>query len=493
MNQIARATAIGHPNDGDRDFYARLIARHSTESIVVTGPDGRVLWCNEAFKRLSGYELDDMVAQVPGELLQGPQTDPETVAEVARALAERREIQTEIVNYTKAGAAYWIEMRITPVFDDDGTHTHFMAIERDITQRKEIEAQAARMLAQEKRMRTERQLLAQTSEWLYSARSVDEVLMVVERALGALFPGSSGALFTYANSRDVLDRMAVWGAPPAEATPEYFEPASCWSLRRGRAYHYGADVIAFPCAHVADPAAEYFCLPLIAHGETIGLLHVVPDTQDEDERAQQFQLALLCAEQMSLALANVQMRQELLDQSVRDPLTGLPNRRWYVDAAGRDFARAADKGTPVALISLDVDHFKRFNDNHGHDAGDTVLREIGAAMTDHFPEDTYPCRIGGEEFVVLCASRTCADAAVLAEGFRDVVRDLSIAHSGGRLPPVTVSAGIAAFPNDGNDLASVSKAADRALYRAKAAGRDRVELAGTGGPDVAVGPPEASA
>jgi len=493
MNQIARETATGQPLDGDRDFYARLIARHSTESIVVTGPDGRVLWCNDAFKRLSGYELGEMIGQIPGKLLQGPQTDPETVAKIARALADRCEINTEIVNYTKAGTAYWIEMRITPVFDDDGTHTHFMAIERDVTQRKSIEAQAARMLAQETRMRTERQLLAQSSEWLYSARSTEEVLMVVERAVGALFPNSSGALFTYANSRDVLDRRAVWGAPPEEAPPDYFEPASCWSLRRGRAYHYGADVIAFPCAHVPAAPAQYFCLPLIAHGETIGLLHVVPDAQDGEERAQQFQMALLCAEQMSLALANVQMRQELLDQSVRDPLTGLPNRRWYADAAGRDFARAAGKGTPVALISLDVDHFKRFNDNHGHDAGDTVLREIGAAMTDHFPDDTYPCRIGGEEFVVLCANRTGADAAALAEGFRDVVRGLSIVHSGGRLPPVTVSAGIGAFPDDGNDLASVSTAADRALYRAKAAGRDRVERAGPGGPDIAVGMPSGSA
>lgn len=491
MNQIARGAAVGGTQGPDSDFYARLIARHSTESIVVTGPDGLVLWCNDAFQRLCGYDLGEMVGQSPGKLLQGPRTDTETVAEIARALAERREIQTEIVNYTKAGTAYWIEMRITPVFDEAGTHTHFMAIERDITQRKTLEDDARRMLAQEKRMRTERQLLAQSSEWLYSARSTEEVLMVVERALGALFPGSAGALFTYANSRDVLDRMAVWGEPRAEAPPDFFEPAACWSLRRGRAYHYGVDAIAFPCAHVPDAPPQYFCLPLIAHGETIGLLHVVPEPEEGDGRAQQFQLALLCAEQVSLALANVRMRQELLDQSVRDPLTGLPNRRWYLDAAGRDFARASGKGSPVTLISLDVDHFKRFNDNHGHDAGDTVLREIGKAMTDHFPEDTHPCRIGGEEFVVLCANRDREDAAALAEGFRDVVRGLSIVHAGGRLPPVTVSAGVAGFPGDGDDLASVSRAADAALYRAKAAGRDRVERAS--GDAGGLSPPGASA
>ena len=235
-----------------------------------------------------------------------------------------------------------------------------------------------------------------------------------------------------------------------------------------------------------DVAPPFFCLPIIAHGETIGLLHLRFDGFEEGGllrhmREQvlrhRWDLGLICAEQISLAIANVRLRQELEDQSVRDPLTGLWNRRWFLDAAHRELARARDTGRPLSLISLDVDHFKRFNDHHGHDAGDTVLREVGALMRTHFHGDCRPCRLGGEEFVILCVNTPCDAALELAHGFAQVLKDVRIAYDGQMLPPITVSGGISSHPGHADSVLRLLKIADTALYAAKEAGRDRILIA----------------
>lgn len=484
MNKSIRTSDEIEIQTHDDMFYAKLIAQHSTDSIVLTDRQGLTVWCNQSFVKMSGYMLFEMIGRSPGSILQGPETNRDTVLRIHNAVRERREIQTEIVNYSKSGDPYWIELRITPIFDEKGAHTHFMSIERDVTERKEMERHTKEMIARESRSKEERKLLTLMSEWLYSGKSMDEVLLVVKRSVQALFPDSFGALYIFANSRNVLDLMATWGADlvPGALAPQQVEPDGCWSLRRGRAYHFGSAPIEFPCDHVGHDTRRYFCVPVIAHGETIGLLHLTPPNVAIDDAAtdwaQRWDLALLCGEQISLALANVRLRQELMDQSVRDQLTNLSNRRWFLDAAHREILRASKTGSPLALISVDVDHFKRFNDNHGHDAGDTVLREMGRMMAEFFRNGQYPCRIGGEEFVVLCPGLNPEAAFAMAEDFRASVSGLALIYAGSPLPSITLSAGVSSYPRDGLDVIELLKSGDEALYRAKAAGRDCVMVAG---------------
>ena len=222
------------------DFYERIVARHSGDSIVVTGPDGLTEWANDAFLRMSGFQLDEIVGKKPGTLLQGPDTDPETVRAISDALRNRRPIRTEILNYDKSRTPYWLEILITPIFDDAGTHTHFMSIERDITERKNLEAASNEVLSREKHREAERVLVGQISEWLYSAKSLDELLMVVRRGMETLIPEAEGALYIYASSRGTLDEVAVWGDAHV---PNCVKPDQCWALRRGRAYSFGTRAI----------------------------------------------------------------------------------------------------------------------------------------------------------------------------------------------------------------------------------------------------------
>jgi diguanylate cyclase (GGDEF)-like protein len=293
--------------------------------------------------------------------------------------------------------------------------------------------------------------------------------------LTRLLPACRGEIYVYANSRDVLDGCAGWaGGEPHD----HIHPEDCWSLRRGRTYDYHEAEIGFPCGHVGhDDGRPYLCLPLLAHGETIGLLHLRPreGADLQDFRASR-RLAQVCAEQISMAIANVRMRDELQDQSVRDSLTGLFNRRHLTDALRRYMARAARQDTSVALLSIDVDHFKKFNDNYGHDAGDMVLRAVGEVLDRSTDGDELACRPGGEEFMVVLPDTDMAEALHRAESIRERIQSIAIRYGEKTLPSISASIGIALSPADGTMPQDLMRAADEALYAAKADGRNRAVL-----------------
>ena len=462
-------------------FYADLVTRHSSDAVVISDPERRALWVNPAFSTQTGYALSDIEGKEPGSVLQGPDTEPETARRIQQACAQRREIRVDILNYTRAGESFWVDLKIMPVYDPSGRHTHFISTMRDITERKSLEDQNEAMRHSEALRQSERQLLALTSEWLYSAKSLDELLMVIQRAMHTLIPEADGALYIYDESRSALNLATSWGTMPD--FPRHILPDDCWALRRGRAYAYGQKPIQFTCDHVHKQGTPYFCLPVIAHGETIGLMHVIFEGFEEggimrhmreEVLRNRWDISLICGEQVSLAIANVRLRQELQDRSVRDPLTGLWNRRWFMERAAREFGLAAHDNGRLALIALDVDHFKSFNDRFGHDAGDEVLRSVGRVLRESADETVHPCRVGGEEFLLLCLDHDENAARQRAESLREAIAALGIASAGQTLPQVTVSAGLGVFGRDGTLLDQVMKAADRALYRAKADGRNRV-------------------
>lgn len=467
------------PDDGAEAIYAALIMRHSSDGIIITDPQRRAIWLNDAFTAMSGYSLEDLRGTEPGTLLQGRDTDPEAARAISQAASHRRDVRVEILNYARDGRPYWVDLRLTPVCDASGQLTHFISVMRDITERKDLERRNEEMSQAEEMRQSERQLLAQTSEWLYSAKSLDELLMVVNRAMHTLIPEADGALYIYANSRNTLDLATSWGTAPDFAT--HIAPDDCWALRRGRAYAFGQKPIEFPCDHVHDSATPYFCLPIIAHGETIGLLHVSFAGFEEGGmlrhlRAEvlrnRWDLSLICAEQISLAIANVRLRQELHDQSMRDALTGLWNRRWFNDRASKELHHARADGNEIAMIMFDVDHFKSFNDSYGHDAGDLVLQEVGTLLRALGEPAAHACRMGGEEFVLLAPNMSGPEAATLADRVRAALSELSLKHAGAALPQITASAGVALYPHDGQSLDELMKATDQALYCAKDQGRN---------------------
>ncbi|HUM03600.1 MAG TPA: diguanylate cyclase [Thermoanaerobaculia bacterium] len=307
-------------------------------------------------------------------------------------------------------------------------------------------------------------LLNGVTGMLQSARSVSDILEILRQVSPRLFPGACGGLYILDPAHRTLESVVAWES----LSEPSFHVDDCWALRLSRTH-----VVRLPsggplCPHVrGTPAGKALCFPLLAHGEAHGLLHL--SGADADER-----FALNVASQIALALANVKLRESLQMQAIRDPLTGLYNRRYLEQALERELRRAVREKSPVGILMADIDFFKRINDTAGHAAGDEVLRELGRFFTLHLRPYDVACRFGGEEFTLILPGATLETAARHAERLRDSVRGLTPSYEGRSLGQLSLSLGVAAFPEDGDTADALLSAADAALYRAKALGRNRV-------------------
>jgi diguanylate cyclase (GGDEF)-like protein len=337
-----------------------------------------------------------------------------------------------------------------------------------------------RLLLETERRAHDTQQLGQLGELLLSCQTAEESYDIVAKVMLQLFPAQSGALCVINSSRNLVEAVAVWGS--GLTTERAFTPEDCWALRRGRVHTMGDGSSAPRCAHMQSPVSSYtVCIPMVAQGETVGVLHLEDAKLQPGEEAppasplpERVRLATTIAEQVSLSLANLRLREALRNQSIRDPLTGLFNRRYLDDALQREMRRATRKGRPLSILMLDLDHFKRFNDTFGHEAGDTLLRHLGSFLQSYIRADDLAFRYGGEEFVIILPEATLDAARQRAEQLVKDFKRLDVQYRGTTLGPLTVSVGLAAFPDHGATFDAVLRAADQALYRAKAEGRDRV-------------------
>lgn len=322
-------------------------------------------------------------------------------------------------------------------------------------------------------------LMGEVGDTLQSCLSVDEVGTVVSHHAEALLPGTSGALYVIAASRNELDVAANWGVPVASP---FFAPDDCWALRRGRVHMAGGAASGLRCAHAENEESESVCIPMLAQGETVGLLHVRntgtgPEGSNHDcDLSGRLPTATTLGEHLGLAIANLQLRDRLRNQSIRDPLTGLFNRRYMEESLDRELHRAARHQVPVGVLMIDLDHFKEFNDSFGHESGDLALCKVAEAFVSNLRGEDIACRYGGEEFVLVLPGASSDDARMRAEAIAQRVRALPVlaAADGGATRPLSVSVGVASYPADGSAAKDVIRAADVALYSAKTSGRDRV-------------------
>jgi diguanylate cyclase (GGDEF)-like protein len=327
--------------------------------------------------------------------------------------------------------------------------------------------------------------LAELSQLLQTCQLPDEAYRVIERAAPALVR-KSGGLFLV-NAAGVLENHALWGE--VANMDRMFGPVDCWALRRNRVHEAGLDRASPRCGHLLGMQDMHTtCVPLTAQGESLGVLVLIEPLamaeraareQDADEQADRRRTLAATAEQIALALANLRLRDTLKSQSIRDPLTGLFNRRFLEESLERECRRAIRASRPLSVMMLDIDHFKRFNDTFGHDAGDAVLREVGAVLRSFFRGEDVACRYGGEEFALVMTDTSAEGALARASQLREQVHQLSLSFRRQALGPVTISVGIATLPLHASTAEVLLRVADKALYRAKHEGRDRVVLADT--------------
>jgi diguanylate cyclase (GGDEF)-like protein len=315
--------------------------------------------------------------------------------------------------------------------------------------------------------------LLRLSEMLQGCRSTEESYEVIARLAPDLFASEAGAVYLFHPSRNLLEACVTWG--DESLVTRVLAPDECWALRRGQAYLARSSQKDILCKHLATPVpASSLCLPMLAHGEVIGMLFLAALRDAESSSLDQ---AEVIADQLAMALANMQLRERLRDQSIRDPLTGLFNRRYTEETLERELYRAVREKTHLCVLAIDVDHFKKFNDSFGHDAGDYVLKEIAATLKTNTRKSDVVSRTGGEELLVILPHSDLESSAAKAEQLRDCIAHLALSHRGAALGAVTISIGVAVAPEHGITTEGLLRAADLALYRAKHAGRNRIAIA----------------
>jgi diguanylate cyclase (GGDEF)-like protein/PAS domain S-box-containing protein len=344
-------------------------------------------------------------------------------------------------------------------------------LERDYARRK-LDEQNEEMMRDLTERSQRATMLAKMGEVLQSCISKDEVFAAALGFAPKIFPTSGGAVALLNPGRNLVEVAGSWNDCLLPVT--VFEPNACWALRTGHPHLVVAGDTTAPCAHAAGVKNTYLCIPILAQGEALGILHFQATDEVPALADSELSLKTTFAGQVGLSMANIRLREALHTQSVKDPLTGLYNRRYLSEMLEREIRRAVRAEQSLGILMLDLDHFKKFNDTHGHDAGDTVLRETAAFLVRSIRVEDIVCRFGGEEFVVILPTADLNASHARAERIRSKLRELTILHQGQSLGMVTVSVGVAALPVHGTSPKELLGAADSALYRAKREGRDRV-------------------
>lgn len=444
------------------------------------------LFANRSAAEIFGLPESDLAGRNLSEF-----TDPGDFETIRAQTARRQEGERgsyELEIRRPDATRRTILLTAIPRFQPSGEYIGALSVFTDITDRKRDEQDLSdandklqdSVLALEQR-NTSISLLSELYEAFQACRKEEEIFETAGRYAMKLFPDDSGALYIFKESRNLLDAVMAWG--PGERLADILVPDDCWALRRGKV-HLADEAGSSPlCPHVYahGGAPPYVCVPLAARGDTLGLLHVrfrggpVPDDgrsgRAKPQPAQNF------AERISLALDNFRLWAKLLQQSIHDPLTGLFNRRFMEVTLERELARAERNGTPLGVIMLDIDKFKDFNDSFGHEAGDEMLKAIGAFLPAHVRKEDVVCRYGGEEFIIILPGASLEASADRARKVCREIRPLRVEHDRTALGPISFSLGVAAFPTHGSTGMAVVHAADMALLKAKKEGRARVVVA----------------
>lgn len=316
--------------------------------------------------------------------------------------------------------------------------------------------------------------IAELSDRLQSCPTITEAYPVIAEIAASLFPLASGSLAMVNTETQDLMQVSAWGPDLSRSLPS-FQEADCQALRTDEEYESSGRERTGSCQHLnAGQGRPRLCIPLKVQGKTRGLVSLMLAEGGAFDDAMR-QVLHSFADVVKLSLSNLQFRASLIEQAFRDPLTGLFNRRYLMETLPREIRRAQRRCVPLTIAMLDIDHFKRFNDVFGHDAGDLVLARLAAEFAGALRADDVACRYGGEEFLFLLPDCNLVAAYQRMTGISLKSKSRDNVFRGKTLPGTTLSIGLAALSDSLSTSESLITAADKAMYAAKRLGRDRIE------------------
>jgi diguanylate cyclase (GGDEF)-like protein/PAS domain S-box-containing protein len=460
--------------------YRRIVETAGEGVWQLDGQGGTVL-ANVALARMLGTTPERMLGR---PLLEFVDPGDQAVAQGYLLGGPRPEVERFELRFRRSdGQAVWAEVSTCPVVDADGRSLGTLAMVTNATERRrrdeQLKATNARlqsMVADLQRHKSDMAQIAELNGLLQSARTEDEAFDIIRAVAAHLFRDCPGG-FSVAGPDDEMHVVGAWG--DADSLPAHYRRSACWAIRRGGP-HRETDDHGVRCGHRApQQAGSMLCTPLYVEGELIGVLHLRVEAGPSALEGSVQQRTEVFGEVVKLGLSNLRLRETLSTQALRDALTGLPNRRMADETLPRELLRCLRAGEPLTLALVDVDHFKRFNDTYGHDAGDRVLCAVAQVLVKHLRASDLACRYGGDEFLCVLPGMTAEDAR---SRFEAALGQMAENAGSAGLPDetITFTVGLAAAPDCGSDAAALASAADVALYAAKARGRNCVEVAAAG-------------
>jgi diguanylate cyclase (GGDEF)-like protein/PAS domain S-box-containing protein len=457
--------------------YRRLFETAKDGILILDGNTGRIVDANPFLQDMLGYAESELIGKALWEI--GPVKNIPASQEAMRQLQNNEYIRYEDLPLeTKAGVHKQVEF-VSNVYLVDGWRVIQCNI-RDITERKHAEAEVLATndklinLVDELQWRDqEMQLLNHMNEILQSCMTQAEAYEVITLSAEELFPGQNGCLAILHDRGQDLETVACWG--PDVIMNSAFALQDCWALRRGQLHEVVDPQAGLNCHHFsAAPQTGYLCLPLSVQGETLGVLSLMDSASLKGmHHLGVKQLAVTIGETIKLSLSNLALRDALREQTIHDTLTNLFNRRYLDETLPRELHMARRRNAPLSVVMLDLDGFKQFNDSFGHGPGDALLREFGHALRGRLRKSDISCRYGGDEFLLILPDSSVESTQERLEQIRIFMRGLQFQYGEQTLDMVTLSAGIAQFPEHGTTPNELLLAADKALYAAKRAGGDR--------------------
>ncbi|TVQ43280.1 MAG: diguanylate cyclase [Gloeocapsa sp. DLM2.Bin57] len=383
----------------------------------------------------------------------------------------------------------WFET-INYVFhrDEEGNPKQIISISSEITELKESKMDLLKLnetlesqISQLRLRNQEMNQLGKINDFLQVCKDFEEVKKTLGGLLKPLFAKFNGAVFMLNNQTQTMEILSYWGRECVSLTN--FNIDDCWALRTGHIYEANYNYPELYCCHNQQvfQGNNTLCIPMIAQGEITGLLSLYSATES-DFTEEEISLAQTAAKQIALIIANLKLQENLQDQSNRDALTGLYNRRYLTKSFTEYLIKAKNSEQLLGVIIVDIDYFKKINDVYGHLAGDLVLQKVANYLKDNIRKEDLICRYGGEEIVIIIPNMSLKQLVYRAKKLQIVIKNLNLEYLEQKIPTITASFGIASFPNHGEDEETLIHIADKALYLAKAKGRNRV-IVGSKRPD----------
>ena len=469
----------------DERRFVQDILDSAADGIVLIDQSGTIVAVNPAAASIVGQTVDRLLGRRWHDVAMLRESDGAEFANgesaVEAGLASGRRIRIEACVQRTDGAIVPVVVTCNPLRDTQGSVVVTLAdisqlrrAEQAVSERADDLAAANRELQMSSGF-TNR--LVRLGELLQACVSFEEAYSVIEAAMPGFFGTLSGALHLTSASRNIVEEVARWG--DVQSSLAVFGPQDCWALRRGQEHRVAPGTLAPRCNHVrAAIDSAYICLPLAAQGETLGILHLyrVGSAQDSGiEIIERPQILRGVADTIALAVANLRLREALRQQSIRDPNTGLFNRRYLEETGARELHRAQRTEQPLVTMMVDIDHFKQFNDTFGHEAGDLVLKQVGRLLSESCRDSDIAARYGGEEFAMVLPGAAFESGLERAEMLRVAISELRLNYRNQPLGQITASIGVAVYPGAGAvEFVDLLRTADRLLYWAKAHGRNRV-------------------